>query len=149
MLLHTSVSGGIDRCVCALLEKEAQAMNHGRKAMLPFWLSPTQVRLIPVGDEFVEECYRLAKEINGRADVDDREVSVSKRIREAEKEWVPIIIVYGKKEQQGTFNPRCRFTCPDILSLSDLNKLLEQKLHGFPEHPLTLPLLLSHRPNFR
>jgi threonyl-tRNA synthetase len=149
LLLHTSVSGGIDRCVCALLEKEAQKMELGQKAMLPFWLSPTQVRLIPVGREFREECRELADCINGRVDVDDREVSVSKKIREAEKEWIPIIIVYGEKERQKIFQPRCRFECSNQLSLDELNRLLECEMSGFPAYPLTLPLSLSQRPSFR
>jgi len=149
LLLHTSISGGIDRCLCGLLEKEARNMLYGQKAMLPFWLSPTHVRLLPVNKEFVGECQELAKRINGRADVDDRNISLSKKIRDGEKEWVPIIVVYGEKERQGTFQPRCRFDCPSKLSLDDLNKLLGNQLQEFPMQQLSLPVLLSQRPNFR
>lgn len=149
LLLHTSISGGIDRCLCGLLEKEARNIHYGQKAMLPFWLSPAHVRLIPVNKEFVGECQELAKRINGRTDVDDRDISVSKKIRDGEKEWVPILIVYGEKEQQGTFQPRCRFNCPSELTLNDLNKLLDDQLHEFPVQSLSLPVLLSRRPNFR
>ncbi len=149
LLLHTSISGGIDRCVCALLESEAKKMEQGGKGMLPFWLSPTQIRLIPVRDEFNDDCLQLADRIDARVDVDDRDASVSKRIRTAEKEWVPVIIVYGDREQDGVFQPRCRFDCPDELSLDDLQALVQQKMQGRPFEPLSLPRRLSRRPQFR
>jgi len=149
LLLHASISGGIDRCVCALLEKEAKKMQRGEKAMLPFWLSPTQIRLIPVSDEFMDECKSLADKINGRVDIDDRDASVSKKIREAEKEWVPIIIVYGDNERKGVFKPRCRFSCKEEMSLPELNDMISEKMRNLPYQPLSLPMLLSRRPNFR
>ena len=148
LLLHASISGGIDRCVCALLEKEAKKMRRGEKGMLPFWLSPTQVRIIPVSDEFVDECIALSKKINARVDIDDRDASVSKKIREAEKEWVPIIMVYGEKERSGTFRPRCRFDCREELSLEELNDMIAEKMKDLPYQPLSLPKLLSRRPSF-
>jgi len=149
LLLHTSISGGIDRCVCALLETEAKKMRQGDKGMLPFWLSPTQIRLIPVRDAFIDDCLELADGIPARVDVDDRDASVSKRIRTAEKEWVPIIIVYGDREQDGVFQPRCRFDCPDELSLEELNKLIAEQMTGRPFERLSLPRRLSRRPQFR
>ncbi|RLF62491.1 MAG: threonine--tRNA ligase [Thermoplasmata archaeon] len=149
LLLHASISGGIDRCVCALLEKEAGKMKRGEKGMLPFWLSPTQVRIIPVSDEFLDECISLSGKLNARVDIDDRDESVSKKIREAEKEWVPIIIVYGEKERGGIFKPRCRFGCNEEMSLEELEDMINRKMEGFPYQPLSLPALLSKRPNFR
>ncbi|MFO8133111.1 MAG: threonine--tRNA ligase [Thermoplasmatota archaeon] len=149
LLLHTSISGGIDRCVCALLESEAKKMGQGDKGMLPFWLSPTQIRLIPVRDEFVDDCLQLADSITARVDVDDRDASVSKRIRTAEKEWVPVIIVYGDREQDGVFQPRCRFDCPDEISLDELQALVDEHMQGRCYEPLPLPRRLSRRPQFR
>jgi len=116
--------------------------------MLPFWLSPTQIRIIPVSDEFVDECIALSEKINARVDIDDRDASVSKKIREAEKEWVPIIIVYGEKERRGIFKPRCRFDCREELSLKELNDMIAEKMEDLPYQPLSLPKLLSRRPNF-
>jgi len=149
-LLHASISGGVDRNVCAILEKEAMKMERGEKASYPFWLAPTQVRIIPVRNEFLEECIELAKKIKARVDVDDRDESVSKRIREAEKEWVPIIIVYGDNERNGVFRPRYRFECDEKeINLERLNEIIEEKMEGFPFRKLPLPLLLSARPRFR
>ena len=149
-LLHASISGGIDRCVCALLEKEALKMQKGEKASFPFWLSPTQVRLIPVSEEYIEDCRKMAEKIKARVDIDDRDASVSKKIREAEKEWVPIIIVYGEKEKGGIFSPRYRFKCDDKeVTIEQLNEIIEEKMKGYPFRPLPLPMMLSMRAKFR
>ena len=148
-LLHASISGGIDRCVCALLENEAKKMKKGIKPMLPFWLSPTQVRLIPVKKEYVNECIELSEKINARVDIDDRDESVARRIRDAEKEWVPIIIVYGEKEREGKITPRCRFDCGEIKTIEELNNKIDELAAGFPTRKLPLPKLLSMRARFK
>ena len=149
-LLHASISGGIDRCVCALLEKEAKKIKEGKKPMLPFWLSPTQVRIIPVSDEYINECLNLAGKIKARVDIDDRDLTLSRKIRDAEKEWIPIIIVYGEKEKNGIFTPRWRFECKEKeVDLSRLNEIIEEKMKEYPFRKLPLPLFLSLRPKFR
>ncbi|KAA0010549.1 MAG: threonine--tRNA ligase [Thermoplasmata archaeon] len=149
-LLHASISGGVDRCVSALLEKEAMKMREGKKASFPFWLSPTQVRIIPVSEKLLNECIEMAGKINARVDIDDRDESVSKKIRDAEKEWVPIIIVYGERERGGTFKPRWRFECnEEEVTIEKLNKIIMEKMEGFPSRPLPLPMLLSKRAKFR
>ena len=88
-LLHASLSGAIDRNLCAMLEHQSTEAKAGRKPMLPFWLSPTQVRFLPLNDTFTAECVRLAGELNAegfRADVDDSSHGVGRKIAEAEKE---------------------------------------------------------------
>ena len=149
-LLHASISGGIDRCVCALLEKEAMKIKTGKKGSYPFWLAPTQVRLIPVNQEFVKECIEIAKKIKARVDIDDRDASVAKKIRDAEREWIPIIIVYGEKEKQGIFKPRYRFDCKEKeVNMEKLNEIIDEKMGNLPFKKLPLPMLLSKRPKFK
>ncbi|MBC7080697.1 MAG: threonine--tRNA ligase [Thermoplasmatales archaeon] len=149
-LLHASISGGIDRCVCAILEKEAMKIKKGIKPSFPFWLAPTQVRIIPVNETFLDDCKKIARKIKARIDIDDRDESVSKKIRDAEKEWIPIIIVYGEKEKEGKFRPRYRFECDkEEVSLKDLNLLIKEKMKGFNFRPLSLPVMLSKRARFR
>jgi len=149
-LLHASISGGIDRCVCALLENEAKKIKDGKKGMLPFWLSPTQVRLIPVNEEYIDDCINLAKKIKARVDIDDRDESISRKIMDAEKEWVPIIIVYGEKEKSGKLHPRWRFECRENeVEIQKLNEIIKEKMNGYPFRKLPLPQLLSKRPKFR
>ena len=149
-LLHASISGGIDRCVCALLEKEAIKIKQGKKGSFPFWLAPTQVRLIPVSSEYIDDCKNLAEKIKARVDIDDRDESVAKKIREAEREWIPIIIVYGEKEKSGKFRPRYRFECKEEeVTLEKLNEIINEKMEGYPFKKLPLPMLLSKRPKFK
>ncbi|MFC4447929.1 threonine--tRNA ligase [Halorussus aquaticus] len=99
-ILHYSPSGGIERVLAALLETAA-----GRETpRLPTWLSPTQVRFVPVGEEHVDYCDALADDLKSagvRADVDEREESVGKRIARAETDWVPYYAVVGDRETEG------------------------------------------------
>ena len=100
--LHNSPSGAIERIIYALLEKAAKDSHEGRKPQFPLWLAPTQVRIIPLKEEFNTFTDTLTDKIsanNGiRVDIDDRNESIGKRIREAEKEWIRYILVIGEKE---------------------------------------------------
>src|SRR5438093_3174784 len=101
IILHNSPSGAIERVIYALLEKAAKDQTEGRKPMLPLWLSPTQVRVIPVKPEFLEYCNTLTDEISRsdvRVDVDDRNESIGKSIRDAETEWISYILLFEEKE---------------------------------------------------
>ena len=101
IILHNSPSGAIERIIYALLEKAAADSKKGKKPQLPLWLAPTQVRIIPLKEEFYDFCNNLCDKIsaqNVRVDVDDRNESIGKRIREAEKEWIQYILVIGEKE---------------------------------------------------
>ena len=160
-ILHTSISGSIDRNVYALLEREAIKINQGKKPMLPLWLSPTQVRFIPVADEFVSDCEKFIGELNKispfyfiRSDIDDREESVSRKIRDAEKEWIPYIVVVGEKERkEKTVFPRVRTS--DLgqgdkpYTISQLHSLVLERVKDFPQQKLPLALYLSKRPKFK
>jgi threonyl-tRNA synthetase len=161
LILHCSPSGAIERVLYALLEKEAMKMKKGQKAMFPLWLSPTQIRFIPVGDEFIPDCERIIEQLHNlseyyciRADIDDREQSVGRKIRDAEKEWVPIIIVFGEKEREHhVFTPRFRDETMtggnQTYSLEELHKLITAHLKGLPQEILPLPMYLSKRPKFK
>ena len=161
LILHCSPSGAIERVIYALLEKEAMKMNKGEKPMLPLWLSPTQIRIIPVGDEFISDCEKLVEKLNSsseyqfiRSDIDDREESVGRKIRDAEKEWIPITIVYGEKEKQNKkFKPR--FRKKELgdenkeYEIQEIHKLIQERTKEFPQRKLSLPLYLSKRPKFK
>ncbi len=79
---------------------------------------------------------------------------MGRKIRDAEKEWIPIIIVVGEKEKDSNkFNPRFRNeTVGDSsksYSLTDIFELINSHTKGFPQEPLPLPILLSKRPKFK
>jgi threonyl-tRNA synthetase len=161
-LLHASLSGAIDRNLCAMLEQQSFEAKAGRKPMLPFWLSPTQVRFLPLNDDFTAECVRLAGHLNQegyRADVDDSSHGVGRKIAEAEKEWIPLVIVVGDREKaSGKFVPRARRedlllaggAAPDVaLTIDEVATVCQMNTGTEPKAPLPLPVLLSHRPIFR
>jgi len=154
LILHCSPSGAIERCVYALLEKAYKEQQNGKLPMLPLWLSPTQVRLIPMSDKFTEKVEEIAKEIAAhciRVDIDDRALTLQKRVREAEMEWVPYVIVVGEREiESGVLSVRDRETHGKVQSvkLDELITKIAEKLEGKPFKPLPLPLNLSKRPQF-
>jgi len=155
LILHASISGSIDRDLFAILEQQAIAKEKGRIPMFPFWLSPTQVRVIPISDKFIEQAIEIAQDLNYtekvRCDVDDRDLHVQKKILEAEQEWVPYIICIGKKElEKQVVSVRIRKEgCVKEIKPHELRDILRKEQQGMPWRPLPLPMLLSKRPRFR
>jgi len=87
--------------IYALLEKSAMQIKDGKIPQFPLWLAPTQVRLIPLKEDFLKLTSELANRLteqNIRVDIDDRNDTISKRIRDAEKEWISYVLVIGEKE---------------------------------------------------
>ena len=153
LILHCSPSGAIERCIYALLEKAYKDQQNGKPPMLPLWLSPTQVRIIPMSTSHLEHAEKLGKELEAhciRCDIDDRTMTLQKRIREAEMEWVPYIIVLGQKEVQSeTFPVRDRKTGKiRNMKLEELTSEIGNEVGAKPFKPLPLPLHLSKRPQF-
>ena len=153
LILHCSPSGAIERDVYALLEKAYREQQSGKPPMLPLWLSPTQVRLIPLSDSFLNKVENMAEAMEKhciRVDIDDRQLTLQKRIREAEMEWIPYIIVVGQREiDTGVLAVRDRKTGElRKLKLKELTTEVEKTVKGKPFKPLPLPKLVSKRPQF-
>lgn len=102
IILHASLSGAIERVIFAILEREGMKIAKGGKGEFPMFLAPIQVRIIPVSKDYLDYAIKIHNEISHifRTDVDDREESVAKKIREAQMEWIPVIIVVGKEEME-------------------------------------------------
>ena len=151
IILHNSPSGAIERVIYALLEKYAKDAKEGRKPMFPLWLAPTQVRIIPLKDEFMEFSQSLFDKLteqNIRVDIDDRNESIGKRIRESEKEWIRYVLVIGEKEVNSknlSVRDRTQSDVRDIPFDDFINEIQTQN-QGKPNSTLNLPLLLSKRP---
>lgn len=152
IILHNSPSGAIERIIYALLEKAATDSHEGRKPQLPLWLSPTQVRIIPLKEEFNDFCEKLADKISVnsvRVDIDDRNESIGKRIREAEKEWIQYILVIGEKEANSenlSIRDRQTGKVRDLSFDTFLNEIKEQTKDK-PFTGLNFPKYISKRPN--
>ena len=153
LILHCSPSGAIERCVYALLEKAYRQQQNGKAPMLPLWLSPTQVRLIPMSDKYLLNVEKMADVLESekiRVDIDDRVLTLQRRVREAEREWVPYIIVVGEKELESDILPvRDRKTRKiRKMKLEELINEIKGLVKGKPFKPLPLPRCLSKRPQF-
>ncbi|NJE84693.1 threonine--tRNA ligase [Thermococcus sp. CX2] len=153
LILHCSPSGAIERVMYAILEKQAKLQAKGVKPMFPLWLSPIQVRVIPVSEEVLDYALYVAGKLEGariRVDVDDTNDRLNKKIRKAEKEWIPYVIVVGRNEkEQNTVTVRRRSGGQAEMQLEDLIREIKSQTEGFPYKPRPLPLLLSKRPKFR
>jgi len=156
LILHCSASGAIERVIYALLEKARFMLDAKRLPMLPVWLSPTQVRIIPVSEKYLEEAKKIADSIQARVDIDDRNETLNKKIRDANTEWIPYIVVLGEKEvKEGklTVTVRSESTLEKQkriqVTVEELNEILRRENEGKPYLPLPMPKLLSMRPSFR
>lgn len=152
-ILHCSPTGSIERVICSLLEKSALDMKD-KVPMLPVWLAPTQVRVIPIAERHNEYAHKLAQQIEDariRVDVDDRPETVGKKIRNAGGEWVSYVIVIGDREMEAgsELTVNVRETGQKVsMGLQELIEVIQLETKGMPFRPLPLPVDLSRRVNF-
>ena len=153
-IIHTALIGTVERYIYTILDACAKMEQQGEKPQLPLWLAPSQVRIIPVTRDFLPHSDEVAKVLNDgrvRADVDDSDETVEKRVREAEMLWIPYIIVVGAREKGAAKLPvRIRETGTQrSMSMEELTSEIKQKTTGYPFRPLTVPLHVSTRPAYQ
>lgn len=152
IVLHCSPTGSVERVICSLLEKTAA--TDGNSPMLPTWLSPTQVRLLPIREDHLEYANELADKLaknNIRVDVDNTNDRVGKKIRNASKEWIPYILVIGDNElESGSFSVTVRETGEKVdMTADELISEIAGKNEGKPFRKLPLPRNIADRINFK
>ena len=105
-IIHRTSLGCYERTLALLLEKYAGA--------LPMWMAPEQVRFLPIGDEQVAYCRQIADrmmDLGMRVTIDERNEKIGYKIRAAQLEKVPYMLVIGEKEMtEGTVAVRSRKT---------------------------------------
>jgi len=136
-----------------MLEKAYREQKRGKVPTLPLWLSPTQVRILPISDKFTEEAEKIAEKISRnhiRVDLDDRPLTMQKKIREAEREWINYIIVIGQREMESNILAIRDRRVGKIkkMKLDALVKVVLKETEGKPFRQLPLPRRLSQRPQF-
>jgi threonyl-tRNA synthetase len=90
-VVHRAIMGSLERFIGILIEHYAGAF--------PFWLAPVQIRVLPVGEGHRDAAHALAARLAPyRVEVDSTDDTVGKRIRNAEVEKIPFVVVYGDKE---------------------------------------------------
>ena len=114
-VIHRALLGSFERFIGILLEHTG--------GDLPLWLAPVQVRVLPVGEGHVEAVRSIVDGLRGagfRVELDDRSESVGKRIRDAELEKIPRLVVYGDKESADDLAVRERGGAQSHKSLREL-----------------------------
>ncbi len=121
-ILHRTSLGCYERTLALLLEKYAGA--------LPMWMMPTQVKILPIGDEHVDYANAFAEQCTAqgmRVEVDSRNEKIGYKIREAQLQKIPYMLIVGEKEMaEGTVAVRSRKS-GDLGSMTKEN-FLEQAL---------------------
>ncbi|MEI6627249.1 MAG: threonine--tRNA ligase [bacterium] len=125
IVIHRTSIGCYERTLALLIERYAGAF--------PTWLSPNQVTIIPVSEKFNEYGYKVKKALDNemiRVEIDDSDDSLGKRIRNAEKQKTPYIIVVGEKEQtEGSVSIRQRGNIDlGTKSLQEFVDLIKQEI---------------------
>lgn len=104
VMIHRAIAGSYERFLAILLEHYAGA--------LPLWLSPIQVTVLPIADEQTTYAKNIVAQLvtaNIRTELDDRSESIGKKIRDAQTQKVPAMLIIGKKEvEAGTVALRLR-----------------------------------------
>jgi threonyl-tRNA synthetase len=120
-VIHRAFFGSFERFIGILTEHYAGAF--------PLWLAPVQVRIIPVGEGHREAAKALADKLSDfRVEVDERDETVGKRIRDAEVEKIPYTVVYGDRESEETLAVRERGGDQSTKSLDELTRELAATL---------------------
>ena len=92
-MLHRAILGSIDRFIAYILEET--------KGALPTWLAPVQIKILPISDKHKEYSEKLKDrfdELNLRVELDEREEKIGYKIREAQLQKIPYMLIIGDKE---------------------------------------------------
>ncbi|UCE13118.1 MAG: threonine--tRNA ligase [Candidatus Heimdallarchaeota archaeon] len=151
LLLHCSLSGSTERVIYGILEEQLKRMKKGLKPQLPLWLSPIQVRILPINDEVLPYSEKIAEELEQediRVEIDDRDLSLAKKIRAAEKAWIPLIFVIGEKEvKHDKISVRYRTEeTQEFQILEDIIAYINENTANKPIFPRAFPKYVSSQP---
>lgn len=133
VMIHRVIFGALERFIGILIEEFAGAF--------PAWLAPVQARVIPVGERFVDYATEVQKQLLAddlRVDVDVRDEKVGYKIRSAQLEKIPYMLIVGEKEvEAGTVSVRHR-QAGDLGSIpvEKFRKLLREEVASMSLKPL-------------
>ena len=124
VMIHAAIMGSTERFLSVLIEHIAGAF--------PLWLSPVQVKVIPVREnhnEYAKQVFEMLKENNIRAEFDDKDENLGTKVRDAKNNKIPYWIVIGDKEIEAkkvTLESRDNGQLGQILKEELVEKLLEE-----------------------
>ncbi len=154
IIIHTALIGTLERYLFTIFDSIAREEAASRPPMLPLWLSPTQVRIVPVSQgqlSLAEEILKRLEEAGVRVDLDDTNETLSKKIRRAETSWVPYTAVLGEREAvSGKVDLRVRgIKERRQMAHGELAEEIRRKTSGYPWRPLAVPSHISRRPVYQ
>ena len=125
VVLHRAILGSLDRFMAYLIEETMGAF--------PAWLAPVQAKLLPVTDRAIEYCEKCEKELKAqgfRVEIDTRSEKIGKKIRDAQLEKVPYMLIVGDRDiENGTVSPRHRADGDlGAMTLSDFSARLKEEV---------------------
>lgn len=155
-IVHAAQYGRVEKVIAYLIDKAMAAIVNNKQPLLPFWLSPTQVRIIPIKDnkDVKRLTYSLINKLKGikiRVDLDaDFDRHISEKIKVATKEWVPYIVVIGEKEAAAEKisirdSKTCEITSIDI---TEFIKKIEKEQDNMPHRDIPYSEDIYKRPLF-
>jgi len=165
IILHNSPTGGLERILWGLIET---AIRDKDKFVPGFktWLSPIQIRIITVSDNqnaYAEKILDVLNKKGYRADLDNRDEKLGKKIRQSEIDWIPYTVILGKNEEEaGTVSIRQRLIGKSFgpkkqtskqynnIILEQFIEMLENDTRRYPKYKLPVPFRkFSTKPSFR
>ena len=114
-VVHRAFFGSLERFIGIIIEHFGGAF--------PVWLAPVQVRLLPVSEQHAEGARSIAdsiREAGYRVEIDERDETLGKRIRDSEIEKVPVVVVFGERESEASLAVRTRGEGQSARSLAEL-----------------------------
>lgn len=123
-MIHRAILGSYERFMAIMIEHFAGAF--------PLWLSPVQVKVLPIADahkEYAEEVYSKLKENDIRVELDESNETLGKKIRQGKLEKIPYLLVLGDKESQDKkVTVEGRKDYKDTMSVDELVEKLEKEI---------------------
>lgn len=127
VMLHRVILGSVERFIGILIENFS--------GNLPLWIAPVQVAILPISDKFQQyarEVYNLLWKEGYRVELDSRVESLNKKIRQAEINKIPLMVVIGEKEVQSNTVTIRKKTGGDIknISIEEFLNILRENIEG-------------------
>ena len=153
VILHSAVIGTIERYLYTLLDTAVGIEKTGVPGYLPVWITPEQIRLMPVSDAHITAAMEMARSLEKRrirVTVDDTDSTVGKKVRNSKQDWCSYAAVVGDQEvDTGKLKVYIRTENKDVeMTVTELGDRVKKDIEGYPFRKLYMPTKLSQRVGF-
>lgn len=146
-IVHGTMFGRLEKVLTIVFGRAfLEAQENNSKPVLPVWLSPIVCRIVPVSAsaellKFTNILQKSFEKINLRFDIDNRKISISTKVKEAEQDWIPYVIFVGEREiRTNKLTIRNRYSMKDeLISITSFCDNIQKQSKGFPNLKQTTP----------